>query len=587
MHSSVRRPIFGLALLLLTAPVPVAATPPSRTVPLTPEAWIATDSIRFVSHLGRPALYIDRGVALAREAAMGNGVLELDVAATEATNFLGVAFRAASPTFSNVVFLRPGASGTEEAVQYGPAFNSVGVAWQVYHGEGANAVADLPRGRWIHVRLELDGPVARLFLDGAATPTLVVPRIVASGGDRLGVWAGAFGRGAYFSDIRYTAAPASRSVTSPEPTPPPGTILNWEISSPIEADRFTPEHLPDLGGFTWERARAEPEGFVLLNRYRHAPAASVPRDSSGAVMEDSVMTGRVAGSRIVYARTTVTAPRDEIRRLEYAYNNGAVIYLNGRPLAFAMNPNGLRGLGVMARAGDAIYLPLRRGRNELVLAVVQLTGGWAFSARLRPSERAERLPAIARVVNGRAEVVTYRGAPAVKLVPLPAGHDKDEDVLALLDGPDFRNGTIELDVAGAPRADAPPDVRGFIGVSFRTGASGEWSEVFYLRPTNGRAGDQLRRNHSVQYQSNPEYPWYRLRKEQPGVYESYADMEAGAWTSMRIEVEGTSAKLYVNGASQPCLVVNDLKQGDRAGRIALWSHVTTDAYFGPVSVARR
>jgi hypothetical protein len=116
---------------------------------------------------------------------------------------------------------------------------------------------------------------------------------------------------------------------------------------------------------------------------------------------------------------------------------------------------------------------------------------------------------------------------------------------------------------------------------------GEWAEVFYLRPTNGRAEDQLRRNHSVQYQSSPEYPWHRLREEHPGVYESYADMEAGAWTTMRIEVEGTTARLYVNGASQPCLMVNDLKQGDRAGRIALWAHVTTEAYFGPISVTPR
>ena len=77
----------------------------------------------------------------------------LDVAATDTTNFLGVAFRAAGPRFSNVVFLRPGASGSEEAVQYGPAFNSVGVAWQVYHGEGANAAADVPRNRWVHLRL--------------------------------------------------------------------------------------------------------------------------------------------------------------------------------------------------------------------------------------------------------------------------------------------------------------------------------------------------------------------------------------------------------------------------------------------------
>jgi hypothetical protein len=110
----------------------------------------------------------------------------------------------------------------------------------------------------------------------------------------------------------------------------------------------------------------------------------VPRDSTGAVLVDSVMTGKIAGSRIVYARTTITAAHDETRRMQYAYSNGVVIYLNGRPLAFAMNPGGLLNLGVMARVGDAVYLPLTAGRNQLVFAVIQCTGGWAFSARLDP-----------------------------------------------------------------------------------------------------------------------------------------------------------------------------------------------------------
>jgi hypothetical protein len=193
------------------------------------------------------------------------------------------------------------------------------------------------------------------------------------------------------------------------------------------------------------------------------------------------------------------------------------------------------------------------------------------------------LPAIAEVVNGRAELVTYRGVRALKLVPAPETAGKDEDMLALLEEPEFRNGTIQIDVAGMPRPGAPPDSRGFIGVSFRTGAHGAWSEVFYLRPTNARSDDQLRRNHSVQYVSHPEFPWHRLRKESPGVYESYADMVPGAWTTMRIEVAGTKAQLYVNGAAQPCLVVNDLKHGDRSGQIALWAHVDTEAYFGPLS----
>ena len=62
-----------------------------------------------------------------------------------------------------------------------------------------------------------------------------------------------------------------------------------------------------------------------------------------------------------------------------------MIYLNGRPLAFAMNPQGLRDdLGIMAGVGDAVYLPLEQGRNELVFASIEFSGGWAFGARLDP-----------------------------------------------------------------------------------------------------------------------------------------------------------------------------------------------------------
>ncbi len=268
-----------IAALLLAGVTPPRAAAQRENVPLSSDAWVATDSLQFLPYLGRPTLYINRGVALARGVKLENGTLELDVAASDTTNFLGVVFRAASPRFSNVIFLRPGSSGTEEAVQYGPAFNSVGVAWQVYHGDGANAVAELPRNRWIHLRVELEGPVARLFVDTATAPTLVVPRVVTSGGEGLGVWAGAFGRGAYFSNIHYAAAPRS-GADAPVPAPPPGTLLSWDLSGPIEAADFTPNALPDLRQLTWQRVAAEPEGFVLVNRYREAPVGGVPREAA-------------------------------------------------------------------------------------------------------------------------------------------------------------------------------------------------------------------------------------------------------------------------------------------------------------------
>jgi Domain of Unknown Function (DUF1080) len=188
------------------------------------------------------------------------------------------------------------------------------------------------------------------------------------------------------------------------------------------------------------------------------------------------------------------------------------------------------------------------------------------------------------LVNAKAEPITYRGERAVRLVPLPGHETADDAMVAILTGSEFKDGTIEVEVAGAPRPGATPDMRGFIGILFRVQSHGERAEDFYLRPTNGRADDQLRRNHSVQYESAPDFPWYRLRKESPGVYESYVDLEAGVWTRMKIVVAGTKARLYVNGADQPCLIVNDLKLGEGHGQIALWAHVATDAYFSNLTV---
>lgn len=192
------------------------------------------------------------------------------------------------------------------------------------------------------------------------------------------------------------------------------------------------------------------------------------------------------------------------------------------------------------------------------------------------------------LVNAGTKWVEYRGRHALKLAPLPGHeHAQNEELMAILADSDFKNGTIELDVSGARRAgySAAEDERGFkgmIGVSFHI--QGDKRETIYVRPENARLNDQVFRNRSTQYESIPDFPWNLLREQSPGVYESYVDLEPGAWTKLRIEVSGAKARLYVNGATQPCLLVNDLKLGEARGKIALWSRVSTDAYFSNLRV---
>ncbi len=181
----------------------------------------------------------------------------------------------------------------------------------------------------------------------------------------------------------------------------------------------------------------------------------------------------------------------------------------------------------------------------------------------------------------QAEVVTYRGEASLRLTEKVVG---SEQAVAILRNLSFHNGTIEVDLAGAPLKTAGEGARGFIGIAFRANADASRYECLYIRPTNGRAGDQLRRNHSTQYISVPDWPWERLRKESPGVYESYADMATGEWTHLRIVIHGTEASLYVGHAEQPSLLVHDLKLGNGQGAIALWIGPGTEGYFRNLKV---
>ena len=175
-----------------------------------------------------------------------------------------------------------------------------------------------------------------------------------------------------------------------------------------------------------------------------------------------------------------------------------------------------------------------------------------------------------------ASKLTYKGKSAIRAVPSPI---TEGDGLLILKNSNFHNGTIEVELAGAPGAGAGAAARGFVGVAFRVTPDLSKFECIYLRPTNGRAEDQLRRNHSVQYVSYPDYPWERLRKENPAEYETYADLIPGDWTKVKIEVQGAKAKLWVNEAPQPTFLVNDLKHGDSHGSIALWLGPGTEAHF--------
>lgn len=151
---------------------------------------------------------------------------------------------------------------------------------------------------------------------------------------------------------------------------------------------------------------------------------------------------------------------------------------------------------------------------------------------------------------------------------------------------DFHDGVIEAEMKADLAPGAPDFARGFVGLAFRY--DGKRFESIYLRPTNGVAEDQVRRNHAVQYAAFPDWRFDRLRRESPERYETAADIAPGRWVHVRIEVTGVRAVLYLDHRPSPVLIVSDLKLGpDQRGGVGLWVETATIAHFRNIRITPR
>jgi hypothetical protein len=200
--------------------------------------------------------------------------------------------------------------------------------------------------------------------------------------------------------------------------------------------------------------------------------------------------------------------------------------------------------------------------------------------------RLHNLSAAPATLDGKKGIrVTISDEAVKKLSGATPDQQAQVEQLAIVDGVEFGNGVIEAELTGAPAPNAPEGARGFVGLAFRVQPDMRTYDAFYLRPTNGRAEDQERRNHAVQYIAHPDWPWFRLRKETPSKYEAYVDLQPNVWTRIRIDVRGDKARLFVHGQEHPTLIVNDVKSGANGkGAVALWLDRGTVAHFRNVSI---
>jgi sugar lactone lactonase YvrE len=353
----------AISVVLITATIaPLAAAPDAEkvAVPFDSERWKVRRG-QLTEHLGRPGF---TGRAVLEDVAFENGVIEVDVAFTGERDFAGIAFRMATDEDHEHFYIRPHNSGTPDALQYTPVFNG-NSGWQLYNGPGFTATATVPSGEWVNVRLEVQGTRARVFLNEADQPALVVEELKRDPGRG---WIGVTdftGGQSFFSNFSYTIDADLDFPAAAEKEEVVGMLTDWELSPAFpyhEVDLESPPSLQGLDDLDWARISSEQGGLVNISRLRRKTG---PEPS------------------VVFARTTLRAEKEQIRELTFGYSDAVVVFLNGKRIFTGVSTYRSRDARFLGAAGlfDSLYLPLEQGENELLLAVVEAFGGWGFLCR--------------------------------------------------------------------------------------------------------------------------------------------------------------------------------------------------------------
>ena len=245
-----------------------------------------------------------------------NGIIEVDIAVKDnkVRGYPGIIFRMQSPENYERFYIRPHrASLYPDALQYMPVINGV-ECWQLYNGDGYTANAYIPAKQWIHIKMEISGTQARIFLDGAAQPSLAILRLKhGTSKGTLGLM-GQKGGNAYFSNFKYTIDNNLQFDPPPEEKTPLGMITEWELSQTFKASEIDfelPLEEQGITNVTWQQAHSEPSGLVNIARY----AGRSGREPD-----------------CVWARTTIRAEKDEIREFQFGYSDYVSIFLNNNIL---------------------------------------------------------------------------------------------------------------------------------------------------------------------------------------------------------------------------------------------------------------
>lgn len=327
-------------------------------IPFDSENW-ESQNAKVVDFLGRKSLM---GIASLKNVEFVNGVIEFDVVVNGERSYPGLTFRMKNAGEYERIYIRPHLSKVfQNVVQYEGTFNGLD-SWQLYYGPGKTTSATFPANEWFHIKVEVKDSQATLYISDMENPVLLISELthgISKG--TLGLW-GPMDGSAYFSNFSYRIDNNLKFPEPPKPDYPLGIITDWEISQPVKLSDFDNEIYPSpevQKKLNWQKIKSLPSGLVDISRYY----------------------GRLGQTPdLIWAKTEINSVEEKSLQLAFGYSDYISIFLNGK-LLFNGNSQYLSRDGNFQGIigyNDYIFLPLKKGKNELLIAVAEQFGGWGF-----------------------------------------------------------------------------------------------------------------------------------------------------------------------------------------------------------------
>jgi hypothetical protein len=337
----------------------------AQVVPFTSDRWkFETKDYSFETYQGKEALKLKKNTALLEGTNFENGVIEYDMAFPQSRAFIGFHFRIADDNKNYEEFyIRPHQSGNPDANQYTPVFGG-NAGWQLYYGEGYGAPVKYDFNNWIHFKLAISGKYMEVYIQDMDTPVIFVElkRKPIKGNVRLqnGI------NESYFANVSIKPDDNIILKGKPKPTEPiaAGTIENWAISNAFaEKQIVSVNNLRDLSiKLNYKTFGVEQTGTLNI-----AATADLGEETNA-----------------VLAKLVIDSDKDQLKKIQFGFSDRVKIFVNNVALYSGednFNSRDYRFLGTIGYF-DAVYLPLKKGRNEIQFAVMENFGGWGIKAKL-------------------------------------------------------------------------------------------------------------------------------------------------------------------------------------------------------------